>query len=169
VSPTTAHTNTPRIAHRTLTHSIQTHKPRTPAGRPAQPQPLRTAQTSLHARRRTNATHKQHRTQLRATHTPTTENHTQSHTPPPRHTDPSPIRLPSVDGMLPESGLSPKINTLQDTNSHRVTPWHPTPTPASRPRRISAHLSASHSINQIKSNDKPVSTVVSLMHSTVRE
>jgi hypothetical protein len=32
------------------------------------------------------------------------------------------------------------------------------------------HLSASHSINQIKSNDKPVSTLhLSLTHSTVRE
>ncbi len=38
------------------THSIQNHKPRTPARRPAQPQPLRTAQPSLHAHRRTHVT-----------------------------------------------------------------------------------------------------------------
>ncbi len=38
------------------------------------------------------------------------------------------------------------------TNSHRVTPWHPTPppTPASRPQHISAHRIASSKSNQVK-------------------
>jgi hypothetical protein len=36
------------------------------------------------------------------------------------------------------------------TNSHRVTPWHPTPTPASRPQRISAHRIASIKSTQMK-------------------
>jgi hypothetical protein len=44
VSPKTTHAHNPRNAHRTLTCRIQTHKPRTPARRPAQHQPLRTAQ-----------------------------------------------------------------------------------------------------------------------------
>jgi hypothetical protein len=41
------------------------------------------------------------------------------------------------------------------TNSHRVTPWHPTPTPtpASRTWRI-----PHHNIKQIKSNHKSVNT-----------
>ena len=57
VSPKTTHAHNPRNAHRTLTCSIQTQKPRTPARRPAQHQPLRTAQLSLRAHRRAHATH----------------------------------------------------------------------------------------------------------------
>jgi hypothetical protein len=40
------------------------------------------------------------------------------------------------------------------TNSHRVTPWHPTPppTPASRPQRISAHRIASIKSSQLKAS-----------------
>jgi hypothetical protein len=56
VPPKTAHTYKPRTAHRTRTYSIQTHMPRTLTRRPAQPQPLHT-ETSLHAHRRTHATH----------------------------------------------------------------------------------------------------------------
>ncbi len=92
-------------------------------------------------------------TQLRAAHTPPTEKHTQSHTRPPRHTHTRAVRLPSVDGMLPESWLMLNPKYLQDTNSHRVTPWHPTP-PSQPP---ATHLSASHTgsvnrSNQLNSN-----------------
>jgi hypothetical protein len=56
-------------------------------------------------------------TQLRAPHTPPTENHTQSHAQPPHHTHQRAVRLPSVDGMLPESWLPPKSKYLQDTRT----------------------------------------------------
>jgi hypothetical protein len=55
------------------------------------------------------------------------------------------------------------------TNSHRVTPWHPTPppTPASRPRRISAHRIASIKSSQMTSQS--AHCMLSLTHNTVRE
>jgi hypothetical protein len=77
----------------------------------------------------------------------TAENH-QSHTRPPRHTHVRAVRLPSVDGMLPESRLSLKPNTLQDTRtaiaSHHGTRRRCRPQPAVR--------NASHRIESIKSN-----------------
>jgi hypothetical protein len=51
------------------------------------------------------ARHTQHGTQLQPPHTSPTENHTQSHTRPPRTTHVRAVRLRSVDGMLPESWL----------------------------------------------------------------
>jgi hypothetical protein len=147
VSPKTTHAHNPRNAHRTLTCRIQTHKPRTPTRRPAQHQPLAhcaaiTACTPLRAR------HAQHGTQLRPPHTPPTENHTQSHTRPPRHTHVRAVRLPSVDGMLPESWLLYKYNTLQDTRtaiaSHHGTRRRRRPQPAARnaPQRSAQHQSS---------------------------
>jgi hypothetical protein len=116
VSPNTAHTYKPRTTHRTLTHSMQTHKPRTPARSPAQPQPPRSAQSSLDAHRRAHATYSTAHSSDRP-HTPPTENHTQPHTRPPRHTHDRAVRLPSVDGMLPVSWLLLKVNVLQDTRT----------------------------------------------------
>jgi hypothetical protein len=146
---------------RTATQSIQTHKPRTPARRPAQLQPLRTAHTSLHPHRRM-----QNGTQLRPPDTPPTENHTQSHTRPPRHTHCRATRLPSVDGMLPESWLNCKYNPLQDTRSaiasHHGTRCRRRP-PASRPQRIAAHQSIH------KSNESQSHCMLSLTHNTVCE
>jgi hypothetical protein len=102
-----------RIAN-SLTHSIQTHKPRTPAGRPTRTAAT-TARTNITAHAPPHVCYTQQGTQLRAPHTPPTENHTQSHTRPPRHTHCTAGRLPSVDGMLPESWLLFKYNTLQET------------------------------------------------------
>jgi hypothetical protein len=99
------------IAHSRATYK---HKPRTPARCPARHQPLRTIITACTPLR---AHHTQHGTQLRPPHKPPTENHTQSHTRPPRHTHNSRVRLPSVDGMLPESWLLLKLNVLQDTRT----------------------------------------------------
>ncbi len=74
------------------------------------------------------------RTATRASHTarhtaPTTqhatENHTQSHTPPPRHAHRRAVRLPSVDGMLPETWLLSNLNSLHDTRS-AITSHHGT-------------------------------------------
>jgi hypothetical protein len=60
-----------------------------------------------------------------------------------------------------------KSNSLQDTRtaiaSHHGTRRRRRPQPASRP-----HASASHSINQIKSNDKPVSTLHAIAHAQHR-
>ncbi len=101
-----------------------------------------TASTPPHAR------HTQHGTQLRPPHTPPTENHTQSHTRHLRHTHDSRVRLPSVDGMLPESWLFCKCNALQDTRtaiaSHHGTRRRRRPQPAAR--------NASQRIASIKSS-----------------
>jgi hypothetical protein len=53
------------------------------------------------------------------------------------------------------------------TISHRVTPWHPTPPPTPA-RPPATHRSASHSINHIKSNEKPVSTLPAIAHAQYR-
>ncbi len=70
-------------------------------------------------------------------HTAPTEEHTQTHTRLPRLTHRRAVRLPSVDGMLPESLLMCNCNCLPETPA---TASHPTPlpTPASRSQRISA-------------------------------
>jgi hypothetical protein len=130
-----------RDAHVTLRTPMQhsTFKSRALAGRPAQPRPLYTAITSL----QTTAARTPHTTyrtaQFRALHTPLTENHTQSHSPFLRHithTHDSPVRLPSVDGMLPESWLLCKSNSLQNTRtaiaSHHGTRYRRRPQPAAR-------------------------------------
>jgi hypothetical protein len=149
VSPTTAHTNKPRTAHRTHTQHTNTQAPHArTTSRTAVTTALRpniTARTPPHTR------HTQHGTQLRAPHTPPTENHTQSHTRPPRHTHRSPVRLPSVDGMLPESVLLYKSNDLQDTRtaiaSHYGTRRHSRPQPAARD---ASQCIAQHQSNQVK-------------------
>jgi hypothetical protein len=134
VSPETTHTNKPCTAHRTLTHSKQKQAPHARGT-------SRTAPTTAHcaiitARTPPHARHTQHGTQLRAPHTPPTENHTQSHTRPPHNTHTRAVRLPSVDGMLPESWLLYKINCLQDTRtaiaSHHCTRHRRRPQPAAR-------------------------------------
>jgi hypothetical protein len=101
-----------------------------------------TARTPPHVR------HTRHGTQLRPPHTPPTENHTQSHTRPPRHTHRRAVRLPSVDGMLPESWLMCKLKDLQDTPTAIAHTIRPKPVAHNASQRI-----ASHSINQIKSNE----------------
>jgi hypothetical protein len=132
----TAHTYKPRTPHRTLPRSIQTRKPRTPARCPAQPQPLHTAQCNHHCTHTNARTSPQHSTQLRPPDTPPTENHTARHTRPPCHTHDSRVKLPSVDGMLPESWLLYKFNLLHDTRtviaSHHGTRRRSRPQPAAR-------------------------------------
>jgi hypothetical protein len=99
-----------------------------------------TAHTPPHAR------HTQHGTQLRPPRTPPTENHTQLQ--PPYNTHCRAARLPSVDGMLPESWLPYKYKNLQDTRSaiasHHGTRRHCRPQPATRnaSRRIAQHQSS---------------------------
>jgi hypothetical protein len=121
-----------------------------------------TACTPLRAR------HAQHGTQLRPPHTPPTENRTQSHTRPPRHTHCRAVRLLSVDGMLPESWLPCKPKYLQDTQtaiaSHHGTRRRRRPQPA-------AH-NASQRIASIKSSQMKASQqhcMLSLTHNTVCE
>ncbi len=160
VSPKTAHACNPCNAHRTLACRIQTHKPRTPARRPQQPQPLPTAQSSPHAHRHAHATHSTAHSSNHPTRRP--QKITPSHT---RHTHCRAVRLPTVDGMLPESWLLYNPKVLQNTNSHRVTPWQTTPSPTP-----TTHRSASHSLNQIKSSDsQSAHCMLSLTHNTVCE
>jgi hypothetical protein len=114
----------------------------------------RTAATTAHCAVITTCTplrarHAQHGTQLRPPHTPPTENHTQSHTRPPRHTHVRAVRLPSVDGMLPESWLLLKSNDLQDT---RTAIASQPPTPASRPQHSAAQRIASIISSQMKAS-----------------
>jgi hypothetical protein len=111
----------PHIAHSRI---IQNHMSRTPARRPAQPQPLRTAQISQHAHAAAHTPHTARHTALSTPHT-AHRKHTQSHTRPSRHTHDSRVRLPSVDGMLPESWLPNKYNCLQDTRT-AITSYHNT-------------------------------------------
>jgi hypothetical protein len=98
-----------------------------------------TARTPPHSR------HTQHDTQLGPPNTPPTENRTQSHTWPPRHTHDSRVRLPSVDRVLPESWLLCKFKCLQDTRT-AIASHHGTR------RRRKQHISAHRIIksNQVK-------------------
>jgi hypothetical protein len=116
----TQHTNTQALHARTMSHTAPTTAHCA----------IITSCTPPHAR------HTQHGTQLRPPHTPPTENHTQSRTRPPRHTHCRAVRLPSVDGMLPESWLLYKYNCLQDTRtaiaSHHGTRRRRRPKPAAR-------------------------------------
>jgi hypothetical protein len=156
-------------AHRTLTRSMQTHKPRTPARRRTAPTtahcPIITACTAPRAR------HTQLGKQLRPPHTPPTENHIQSHTRPPRHTHQRAVRLPSVDGMLPESWLLSKYNSLQDTRtaiaSHHGTRRRRRPQPAAHYLRSAAQRSASIKSSQMTSQS--AHCMLSLTHNTVCE
>jgi hypothetical protein len=118
-----------------ISHSRTAYKHTSPAHHATS----RTAATTalcanVTARTHPYAHHTQHGIQLRPPHTPPTENHTQSHTRPLRHTYDSPVRLPSVDGMLPESWLLFKIKFLQDTRtaiaSHHGTRRRRRPHPA---------------------------------------
>jgi hypothetical protein len=155
VSPKTAHTNKPRTAQRTLTHSIQTHKPRTPARRPAQHQPLRSAQTSLHAHRRTHATQSTVHSSDHPTHRP--QKIAPSHTRRLRATLTSELSgCPASTGCCRRVGCcssSTPCGTHEQPSRHTMAP-DAAPDPSQPP---ASHRSASHSINQIKSNDKPVS------------
>jgi hypothetical protein len=166
VSPKTAHTNKPCTAHRTLTHSIQTHKPRTPARRPAQPQPLRTAQTSLHAQRRAHATQSTIHSSALPTH------HPQKITP--SHTRGLRATLTLVEAGCPAStGCCRRVGCCTSTRSYRTheQPSRHTMAPdtdADPSQPPATHVSASHSINQIKSNDKPVSTLHAIAHAQHR-
>ncbi len=157
VSPKTAHAYKPRNAHRTLACRIQTHKPRTPARRPAQPQPLRSAHTSLHAHRRTHATHSTAHSSALATHRP------QKITP--SHTRRLCATLTTVQSGCPASTECCRRVDCCSTPTPCRTHAQPSrrtmaPDAAADPSEPPAtHLSASHSINQIKLNDKPVSTL----------
>jgi hypothetical protein len=72
------------------------------------PTPLHTPSITEHA---------PHSTALREHHNVTTEPHTQPHMRLLCHTHVRAIRLPSIDGMLPESLLLPKYKNLQDTRA----------------------------------------------------
>jgi hypothetical protein len=127
----------PHIAHSHTAHK-HTSPAHTPARRPAQPRPLRTAQTSLHAHRRTHAPHTARHTAPRSPHTAHTA-HRKSH--PVTHAASAPHSLQSSQVAQCRRDAAGELVAVQvqrpagHTNSHRITPWQPTPrpTPASRP------------------------------------
>jgi hypothetical protein len=129
----------PRHHHTTHARAIcpQAYNTQAPA-RPVQLRQLRTAPTAhcaIIVRTQPHAYRTQPHARRTQHGTPPTENHTQSHTRPPRHTYVRAFRLPSVDGMLPESWLLLNHNVLQDTRSaiahHGTRRRHP-PQPAAR-------------------------------------
>jgi hypothetical protein len=122
--PKTAHTYKPRTPHRTLSRSIQTHKP------PHVPYSCDNCALRHHQCAHS-FTHATHSTAHRSDHpTRRPQKITPSHTRPPHHTHNQACRLLSVDGMLPESWLVLKSSTLQRT--HEQPSCHtlaPTPSP----------------------------------------
>jgi hypothetical protein len=159
--------------HRT-SHTQRSIQAQVPRARTASRTASRTATAAAHctnitARTHPYARHTQH-AHSSAPHTSPTENHTHSHTRPPRQTHLRAVRLPSVDGMLPERWLLPKLKNLQDTRTAIAIASHhgtPPPTPASRPQRIAAHRIAS--IKPSQANSQSEHCVLSLTHNTVCE
>jgi hypothetical protein len=168
VPPKTAHAYNPRNAHRTLACRIQTHKPRTPARRPAQPQPLRTAQSSPHAHRCAHATHSTAHSSDHPARRP--QKITPSHTRSLRAT------LTIVESGCPASTgccrrvgchtCSTPCRTHDQRSRHTMAP-DAAPDPSQPP---TTHRGASHSINQLRSNEsQSAHCMLSLTHNTVCE
>jgi hypothetical protein len=147
VSPTIAHTNKPRAAHRTLARSIHTpaQHARTTSRATATAMHcanITTRYTKLYCPHTAARTpHTPRHTALRTSHTA----HRKSH--PVTHAASAPHSHQSCQAAQRRRDAAGELVVVQvqlpagHTNSHRVTPWHPTPTPtpASRPQRISAH------------------------------
>jgi hypothetical protein len=147
-----SHTHTQRTTTHVLHASTTSHTAATIAHR-----------VIITTRTPSRACHTQHGIQLRPPHAPPTENHTQSHTRPPRHTHCRAVRLPSVDGILPESWLLYKYNPLQDTRA-AIASHHATRR-CRRPQRVARNASqrsAYHQSNQVKW--EPVSTLHAIAH-----
>jgi hypothetical protein len=169
VSPNTTHAHNPRNAHRTPTCRIQTHKPRTPARRPAHPQPLRTAQSSPHAHRCAHATHS-------TAHSPDHPTRRPQKKITPSHTRGLHATLTIVESGCPAStGCCRRVccrtsstvcRTHEQPSRHTMAP-DAAPDPSQSP---ATHRSASHVTNQIRSNEgQSVHCMLSLTHNTVCE
>ncbi len=152
VSPETAHTNKPRTAHRTLTHSIQHTSP-------ARPHDVPHSRDNC-ALRKHHCTHTAARTPQTAWHTASRTPHTAhriSHSV--THAASAPHSRQSCQATQCRRDAAGELVVAQPQvpaghmNSHRVTPLQPTPPPR-RPQpaaRNAFYRIASHSINQIKS------------------
>jgi hypothetical protein len=158
---------THRTSHTHTQHT--THKPRTHARRPAQPQPLRTAQTSLHPHRRTHATQSTAHSSERPTHR--TQKITPSHTRRLHATlTPELPGCPASTGCCRRVGCSSSPSTCRthkQPSRHTMAPdaaADPSQPPATH--RIAAQRSAAHCIASIKQS---APSMLSLTHSTVRE
>jgi hypothetical protein len=170
VSPNTAHAYNPRTAPPTPTRSIQAHKPHTPARRPAQHQPLRTARSSLHARRRAHVTHSMAHSSDHPTRRP--QKITRSHTHGVGAALTSELsERPASTGCCRRVGWCPTPTTCRthdQPSRHAMAPDADT----ERSQAPATHLSASHSINQIKTNESQSESahcMLSLTHNTVCE
>jgi hypothetical protein len=152
--------------HRTLTCRIQTHKPRTPARRPTQHQPLRTAQLPPHAHRRAHATHSTAHSSDHPTRRP--QKITPSHTRRLRAT-----LTAELSGCRASTGCCRRVGwraspaacrTHEQRSRHTMAPdaaHDPSQPPAT-------HRSESHSINQIKTNESQFSTLHAIAHAQNR-
>jgi hypothetical protein len=153
VSPKTTHTYKPRTH---IAHSHATYKHTSPARPHDVPHnPNHCALPEHHC------THTAARTPHTARHTAPTTPHTahrKSHpvthaasAPHSRQISQAAQRPWDAAGELVVVQLQPPAG---HTNSHRVTPWHPTPppTPASRPQRIASHRIASIKSSQMKAS-----------------
>jgi hypothetical protein len=168
VSPKTTHAHNPRNAHRTLTCRIQTHKPRTPARRPAQQQPLCTAQSSPHAHRCAHATHSTAHSSDHPTRRP--QKITPSHTRGLRATLTAELSgCPASTGCCRRVGCCTSTipcRTHEQPSRHTMAP-DAAPDPSQPP---ATHRSAAHNINRIQSNEsQSVHCMLSLTHNTVCE
>ncbi len=140
VSPKTAHAYNPRNAHRTLARRIQTHKPRTPARRPAQ-----TAQSSPHAHRCAHATHSTAHCSDHPTRRP--QKIAPSHTRPPLTVE--------LSGCPASTGCCRRVGCRTSTTpcrTHEQPSCHTmAPDAAADPSQPPAtHRGASHNINRVK-------------------
>jgi hypothetical protein len=152
VSPKTAHANKPRTAHRTLKRRIHSS--------PARPQDVpHTGSRNHSALRKHHCTRTVARTQHTTRHTaPRTPHTAHRKTHPVTHAASAPHSLQSCQAAQRRRDAAGQLVVVQiqlpagHTNSHRVTPWHPTPLPDPI-QSTATHLSSSHSINQIKSNE----------------
>jgi hypothetical protein len=159
MSPITAQANKPRASH------TQAH---TSTARPRQDVPQsRTAQTSLHTTP-PHACKTQHGARLHPPHTPPTTI-TPSHTRGLRFTLTTELLgRPASTGCCQRVGCCPRTTAYR---THEQPSRHTMAPDAADPSQPPAtHLSASHSINQIKSNEsQSAHCILSLMHNTVCE
>jgi hypothetical protein len=145
VSHKTAPTYKPRTPYRTLARRIQAHRPSTPARHPAQPPPLRTAQSSPQAHRCAHATHSTAHGSDHPTRRP--QKITPSHTRGLRTT-----LTEELSGCPASTGCCRRVGccaTPSPCRTHEQPPRH-TIAPAGRPQRIAAQRTTSIRSSQMK-------------------
>jgi hypothetical protein len=168
-SPKTAHANkTTHATSHTRTQQTNTRKSRTPKRPHAKPRQLRNAKTVLYAHRRTHATHSTAHSSANPTHR--SQKITPSHT-----RGLSATLTPETPGCPASTGCCRRVGCCSTTTAcrthdqpsrHTIAP-DATTDPSQPP---TTHRSASHNINQVKSNEsQSVHCMLALTHNTVCE